>query len=326
MDDEFALFAAEIGELEATAKAAASDPASDATNAAKAKRPAAAEAKPTSRGAPATIAKAPEHVPAGPPTRPPEDPARVVAMAPPPPPHPGLGAGPGMLHHPHHPFVGGVPPAYPGPGPSAPPPPPPPGAGLATGLPPPPPGAVGAPPARLKTVGKPVFRAAGGDRWLDKTLADWPENDHRIFVGDLGLEATDEVLVRAFSKYPSFAMARVVRDKKTGKNKGYGFVSMLDAGDCARAIKEMNGRWIGNRPVKLKRGDWTARNDQDAAKRGAKDRHISVAAPKRKAFEKRKHLPTTADAGGVGRREKVGGGTGGEGWGGGGSKGTFNLW
>jgi hypothetical protein len=35
-----------------------------------------------------------------------------------------------------------------------------------------------------KTKGK-VMQAAG-KRWRDPTLDEWPENDHRIFVGDLG--------------------------------------------------------------------------------------------------------------------------------------------
>ena len=36
----------------------------------------------------------------------------------------------------------------------------------------------------LQSVGK-VMQAAG-KRWRDPTLDEWPENDHRIFVGDLG--------------------------------------------------------------------------------------------------------------------------------------------
>ena len=48
-----------------------------------------------------------------------------------------------------------------------------------------------------------------GDVWVDKTLDDWPDNDLRIFCGNLGNEVTDEVLANAFRKYPSFAKARV---------------------------------------------------------------------------------------------------------------------
>ena len=36
-----------------------------------------------------------------------------------------------------------------------------------------------------------------GDRWEDKSLGEWPENDYRIFVGDLGAEVNDDMLTRA---------------------------------------------------------------------------------------------------------------------------------
>lgn len=35
-----------------------------------------------------------------------------------------------------------------------------------------------------------VVRAAAGQRWVDTTLAEWPENDYRIFVGNLGNEVS----------------------------------------------------------------------------------------------------------------------------------------
>jgi RNA recognition motif-containing protein len=70
-------------------------------------------------------------------------------------------------------------------------------------------------------------------------LEDWPDNDFRIFVGDLGNEVTDEVLSTVFRKYASFVKARVVRDKKTMKSKGFGFVSLLNVDDYIRAMREM---------------------------------------------------------------------------------------
>lgn len=51
----------------------------------------------------------------------------------------------------------------------------------------------------------------------------------------------DEVLAKAFYKYPSMQKARVIRDKRTSKTRGFGFVSFKDAHDFARALREMNG-------------------------------------------------------------------------------------
>eukprot|EP01119_Soliformovum_irregulare_P013992 TRINITY_DN377_c0_g1_i3.p1 TRINITY_DN377_c0_g1~~TRINITY_DN377_c0_g1_i3.p1 ORF type:complete len:178 (+),score=34.05 TRINITY_DN377_c0_g1_i3:238-771(+) len=102
---------------------------------------------------------------------------------------------------------------------------------------------------------------AAGEAWEDSTLAEWNPNDFRIFVGDLGNEVNDEGLVRAFMKYPSFLKARVLRDKRSGKSRGYGFVSFGEASDGARALKEVNGKYIGNRPCKLRKSTWKDRLD-----------------------------------------------------------------
>ena len=71
-------------------------------------------------------------------------------------------------------------------------------------------------------------RKQGDKRWLDESLKDWDENDYRIWVGNLGNEVTDHHLEVVFNKYPSFLKAKVIREKMTGKSKGFGFVSFKD--------------------------------------------------------------------------------------------------
>ncbi|KAF9318913.1 RNA-binding protein 42 [Podila horticola] len=105
-----------------------------------------------------------------------------------------------------------------------------------------------------------VVRSAAGQTWQDPTLLEFDENDFRLFAGDLGNEITDDVLSKTFSKYTSFLKAKVVRDKKTQKSKGYGFISFADAEDFARAWKEMDGKYVGNRPIKLRKSQWKDRN------------------------------------------------------------------
>ena len=101
--------------------------------------------------------------------------------------------------------------------------------------------------------------------WIDPSMVDWPDDDHRIFVGNLGNEVNDEHLVAAFIKYPSFLKAKVasgdqvVRDKKSGKSKGFGFVSIGSPDDYIRAMKEMNGEYLGKWPLKLIKSDWKKR-------------------------------------------------------------------
>ncbi|XP_038668947.1 RNA-binding protein 42-like [Scyliorhinus canicula] len=107
---------------------------------------------------------------------------------------------------------------------------------------------------------KRCIRTAAGISWEDPSLLEWEHDDFRIFCGDLGNEVNDDILARAFSKYQSFLKAKVIRDKRTGKTKGYGFVSFKDPNDYVRAMREMNGKYVGSRPIKLRKSMWRDRN------------------------------------------------------------------
>lgn len=116
------------------------------------------------------------------------------------------------------------------------------------------------------------LRMSAGKSWEDKSLAEWPDGDYRLFAGDIGNEVTDDLLSRAFSRYPSFAKAKVLRDKTTNKSRGFGFISFIDPFDCAKALREMNGRYIGNRPVKLMKSAWKDRDIKNVRKADRKEK------------------------------------------------------
>jgi RNA recognition motif-containing protein len=140
--------------------------------------------------------------------------------------------------------------------------------------------------AATEATKKAVPRKAAGQSWDDPTLADWPENDFRLFCGDLGNDVNDDVLTKAFSKYPSFNMARVIRDKWTGKTKGYGFVSFANASDLAAALKEMNSKYVGNRPIKLRKSTWKNRIDFEALERAKTQPQKKMKVQKRSVLHK----------------------------------------
>lgn len=117
---------------------------------------------------------------------------------------------------------------------------------------------------------KKFVRAAGGTVWQDDSLLEWDPSmihflsmflflqssynaifvsfpdDYRIFCGDLGNDVTDEVLARVFGKFPSFQKAKVIRDARSNKTKGFGFVSFKDPTDFTRAMREINGKSLSN--------------------------------------------------------------------------------
>jgi RNA recognition motif-containing protein len=104
-----------------------------------------------------------------------------------------------------------------------------------------------------KTNQKTVVRSGGGTQWTDSSLLEWDPAHFRLFVGNLAGEVTDDSLLKAFSRWPSVQKARVIRDKRTTKSKGYGFVSFSDGDDFFQAARDMQGKYIGSHPVLLRR-------------------------------------------------------------------------
>jgi hypothetical protein len=100
---------------------------------------------------------------------------------------------------------------------------------------------------------KTVVRSGGGKSWQDTSLLEWDPAHPRIFVGNLAGEVTDDSLLKAFSSYESVQKARVVRDRRTTKSRGYGFVSFSSSDDYFRAAKEMQGKYVGSHPILIKR-------------------------------------------------------------------------
>ncbi|KAK4190495.1 RNA-binding protein 42 [Podospora australis] len=100
---------------------------------------------------------------------------------------------------------------------------------------------------------KTVYREGGGKKWQDDTLLEWDPAHLRLFVGNLAGETTDDSLLKAFSRWKSVQKAKVVRDKRTTKSKGFGFVSFSDPEDFFQAAKEMNGKYIQSHPVVVRK-------------------------------------------------------------------------
>ncbi|XP_059634690.1 oligouridylate-binding protein 1-like [Cornus florida] len=82
-----------------------------------------------------------------------------------------------------------------------------------------------------------------------------------IFVGDLSPEVTDATLFACFSVYHSCSDARVMWDQKTGRSRGFGFVSFRNQQDAQTAINDLNGKWLGSRQIRCNWATKGAGND-----------------------------------------------------------------
>ena len=72
-----------------------------------------------------------------------------------------------------------------------------------------------------------------------------------IYVGNLAHAVTEEELRQAFEVFGEVAEARLIIDKFSGKSKGFGFVEMPSKEEAEKAIEEMNGKELKERPINV---------------------------------------------------------------------------
>lgn len=73
----------------------------------------------------------------------------------------------------------------------------------------------------------------------------------KIFVGNLSWKTTEDALKAHFEAFGKVISAKIVIDQITGKSKGFGFVEMEDAEAAATAIRELNGKPLLDRALRI---------------------------------------------------------------------------
>ena len=72
-----------------------------------------------------------------------------------------------------------------------------------------------------------------------------------IYVGNLSWTMTDDDLNNLFSEYGTITSAKVLKDKVSGRSKGFGFVEMEDDEAAKAAIAATNDLEVQGRKLKV---------------------------------------------------------------------------
>ncbi|CAL8279960.1 unnamed protein product [Boreogadus saida] len=76
-------------------------------------------------------------------------------------------------------------------------------------------------------------------------------DEGKLFIGGLSFDTNEESLMAAFAKYGNIAKADVIRDKDTGRSRGFGFVKFDNADEAKDAMKGMNGTSLDGRSIRV---------------------------------------------------------------------------
>ncbi|XVE96838.1 hypothetical protein REPUB_Repub02eG0257600 [Reevesia pubescens] len=66
----------------------------------------------------------------------------------------------------------------------------------------------------------------------------------KLFISGLSRETTDEQFKEAFNPFGQIVDAKVIRDRATGRSKGFGFVTYTSIEEADKAREEMNAKFL----------------------------------------------------------------------------------
>lgn len=73
----------------------------------------------------------------------------------------------------------------------------------------------------------------------------------KLFVGSLSWDTTDETLTQFFAQVGTVVSANVIKDKFSGRSKGFGFVEMSSEEEADKAKQELNGQMLDGRAINV---------------------------------------------------------------------------
>ncbi|XP_059200167.1 cold inducible RNA binding protein a isoform X2 [Centropristis striata] len=85
-------------------------------------------------------------------------------------------------------------------------------------------------------------------------------DEGKLFIGGLSFETNEDSLAAAFGKYGTIEKVDVIRDKETGKSRGFGFVKYDNTEDAKDALEAMNGKTVDGRAIRVDEAGKGGRN------------------------------------------------------------------
>jgi hypothetical protein len=77
----------------------------------------------------------------------------------------------------------------------------------------------------------------------------------KLYVGNLAFSMTSEELGGLFGEHGKVVSAKVITERETGRSRGFGFVEYDSPAAGENAIRELNGKNIGGRPLVVREAE-----------------------------------------------------------------------
>src|ERR1700722_16437515 len=77
----------------------------------------------------------------------------------------------------------------------------------------------------------------------------------KLYVGNLAFSMTSEELGGLFGEHGKVVSAKVITERETGRSRGFGFVEYDTPTAGEAAIRELNGKNVGGRPLVVREAE-----------------------------------------------------------------------
>ncbi|HVN15613.1 MAG TPA: RNA-binding protein [Anaerolineales bacterium] len=75
--------------------------------------------------------------------------------------------------------------------------------------------------------------------------------ESKLYVGNLPYSATEEELSKMFGQAGTVTSVAIIKDRETGRSKGFAFVEMSSDAEAQKAISMLNGQGMGGRDLRV---------------------------------------------------------------------------
>jgi RNA recognition motif-containing protein len=72
-----------------------------------------------------------------------------------------------------------------------------------------------------------------------------------IYVGNLSYDVTEDELKEVFSEHGEVSSVNIIKDKYSGRSKGFGFIEMANDDEAEKAVQALNGSAVKGRDIKV---------------------------------------------------------------------------
>ena len=73
----------------------------------------------------------------------------------------------------------------------------------------------------------------------------------KLYIGNLKFGMTDQDLREAFAGFGEIVSATIIKDKASGRSKGFGFIEFVNEADAQKAKMNMNGKEVQGRVLRI---------------------------------------------------------------------------